>query len=182
MQVQQPSVEEFEAFTLLPENDDKLFEFIGGDIVEKLPNPYASKIAGIIAGELYIFLRGKNLGHLTGEAGGYQVFGERYAPDVAFIRKEKQPELAHEGYNPNPPDLAIEVDFPSTYKSQKELRTKVANYLAAGTMVWVVMPETQEVEIYIPGQPMKLVKLDGVLDGGDVLSGFTLPVKMIFEG
>jgi hypothetical protein len=48
-------------------------------------------------------------------------------------------------------------------------------------MVWVVLPETQEVEIYIPGQPMKLVKIDGVLDGGDVLSGFTLPVKMIFE-
>jgi Uma2 family endonuclease len=175
------TVEEFDAFTLLPENADNLFEFIGGEIFEVSSNPYTSKISQIITGELYIFLKGKKLGHLTGEVGGYQVFGERYAPDVAFIAKEKQPELAHEGYNPNPPDLAVEVDFPSTYKSQKALRTKVVNYLAAGTMVWVVLPETQEVEIYIPGQPMKLVKIDGVLDGGDVLPGFTLPVKMIFE-
>ncbi|MBC6935258.1 MAG: Uma2 family endonuclease [Chloroflexi bacterium] len=174
------AIEEFDRFALLPENADKILEYIGGEVVEVPSNPYASKISGIISGELYIFLKGRNLGHLTGEAGGYRVSGERYAPDVAFIAYDRQPELVIEGYNPNPPDLAVEVDFPSTYQSQKELRTKVVNYLAAGTMVWVVLPETKQVEVYVPGQPMKLLGLDGTLDGGNVLPGFTLAVKDIF--
>jgi len=108
------------------------------------------------------------------------VSGERYAPDVAYISKERQPELARQGYNPNPPDLAVEIDFPSTYQSQKDLRVKVANYLAAGTLVWVVLPETKMVEVYTPGQPIKLLKLDGVLDGGTLFPRFTLAVQEIF--
>jgi len=58
--------------------------------------------------------------------------------------------------------------------------TKVVNYLAAGTVVWLVLPETREVEVYIPNKPKQTVGIDGVLDGGDVLPGFTLPVKDIF--
>lgn len=176
----QYTVEEFDQFVDLPENADKLFEYIGGEIVEVPSNPFASKVAGVIFGELYIFLKGKDWGHLTGEAGGYQVSGERYAPDVAFISKTRQPQLATEGYNPNPPDLAVEVDFPSTYKTQEELRIKVTNYLAAGTVVWIVRPEIKVVEIHRPGQPFQRVSLEGTLDGGDVLPGFALPVKEIF--
>lgn len=173
-------VEEFEHFVEQPENADKLFEYIGGEIVEVPSNATASKYSQIIAGEIYIFIKGKDLGHLTGEAGGYMVAGERYAPDVAFISKTKQPDLAEEGYNPNPPDLAVEVDFPSTYQSQKNLRTKVVNYLAAGTLVWLVIPEVKEVEIYAPGQPKRTAGINDVLDGGNVLPGFKLAVKDIF--
>jgi Uma2 family endonuclease len=60
------------------------------------------------------------------------------------------------------------------------LRVKVANYLAAGTLVWIVRPETKIVEVYAPGQPMRKVGVDGSLDGGDVLPGFSLPVRDIF--
>lgn len=172
------SVEEFDRFVDLPENFDKLFEYIGGELVEVLSNVYVSKIAGIISGELYIFLKGKDLGHLTGAAGGYQIVGERYAPDVAFISKNKQ--FSQGGYNPDPPDLAVEVDFPSTYQSISNLIPKIVNYLSAGTIVWLVIPESKIVEIFAPGQPKKSVGIDGVLDGGDLLPGFKLAVKDIF--
>ena len=119
-------------------------------------------------------------GHLTGEAGGYIVAGEKYAPDVAYISKERQPELAKEGYNPNAPDLAVEVDFPSSYTSQKMLNVKIANYLAAGTLLWVVYPETNEINVYMPGQPVKILGINDTLDGGNVLLGFTLAVKDVF--
>jgi Uma2 family endonuclease len=181
IQMRRMTVEEFEDFVNLPENADKLFEFIGGEVVEVPSNPYASKISQLIAGELYVFLKGKDLGHLTGEAGGYMVSGERYAPDVAFISKAKQPELARQGYNPMPPDLAVEVDSPSTYESQQNLNIKVANYLAAGTVVWVFKPESKRVEVYTPGQPARVLGMDGILDGGEVLPGFTLAVKDIFS-
>jgi Uma2 family endonuclease len=169
---------EFEAFVDLPENIDKLFELIGGEIVEVPSNPFVSHISISIAAPLKMFVKEHDLGHVTGEAGGYMVSGERYAPAVAFISKKKP--LAKEGYNPAPPDLAVEVDFPSSYESQRNLRTKIVNYLAAGTVVWLVLPESQEVEIYEPGQPKKTIGLDGVLEGGDILPGFKLAVKDIF--
>lgn len=64
--------------------------------------------------------------------------------------------------------------------SPRETWIKVVNYLAAGTTVWVVDPEQKRVEVCAPGQPIKPVTLDGVLDGGEILPGFTLAVKNIF--
>lgn len=180
MIVQKMTVEAFDAFTELPENADKLFEFIGGEVVEVPSNPYASNVSVKFTIRIGGFVEQHDLGYVTGEAGGYMVFGERYAPDVAFISKVKQPELAQRGYNPSPPDLAIEVDFPSTYESQRNLRIKTANYLAVGTVVWVVYPESKTVEVYAPGQKVRVVGIDGVLDGGDVLPSFTLSLKDIF--
>ncbi len=173
-------VEEFDQFVELPENTDKLFEYIGGKIVEMPSNPYASEISSNLNYLVRSFLKQSTIkGYVTGEAGGYMVSGERYAPDVGFIYKAKGA-LAKSGYNPNPPDLAVEVDFPSTDASRDTLRIKIANYLAAGTMVWVVAAEAKHVEIYLPGEPVKVIGFDGALDGGDVLPGFTLAVKDIF--
>ena len=61
------------------------------------------------------------------------------------------------------------------------LRIKVVNYLTAGTVVWVVYPETRQVEIYIPGQPVKLAGIEDVLDGEGFLPGFKLAVKDNFK-
>jgi Uma2 family endonuclease len=144
--------------------------------------PAASQIAGIVSALFFIFLKGKGLGHLTGEGGGYMVSGERYMPDVAFISKVRQPKLATIGYNPNPPELVVEVDFPSTIESQQILRVKVYNYVIAGTVVWLVLPETKTVEVYASGKAAKVFGIGDTLDGGDVLPGFTLAVKDIFSG
>ncbi len=176
------TVEDFDQFVEAPENADKLLEYIAGEIVEVPSNAYASKISSLILFFIMLFVREHQIeGHVTGEAGGYRVSGERYAPDVAFISAIKQPVLAKHGYNPAPPDLAVEVDFPSSDISRAKLRVKIGNYLAAGTVVWVVNVEPEQfVEVYVPGQPVKIVSLDGTLDGGDVLPGFTLAVKDIF--
>jgi Uma2 family endonuclease len=172
---------DFEAFIGLPEHADQVFEYIGEDIVEVPSNPFVSKIAGLILTALNLFLRTHDLGHVTGEAGGYRVNGERYAPDVAFISYVRQPELAHSGYNPNPPELAVEVisDL-DNHEEQANLRRKLANYLAVETLVWVVNPFDRYVEVYQFGKPVKVVDENGTLDGGDVLPGLVLPVQDIF--
>jgi Uma2 family endonuclease len=175
------TVEDFDQFVELDENYDRLFEFMGGEIVEVPSNAYTSKISSKINYFITHFVIQNNIaGHVTGEAGGYMVSGERYAPDVALISAIKQPELDKRGYNRNPPDLAVEVDFPSTNESRDTLRIKIVNYLAAGTVVWVFVVESKHVEVYIPGQPVKIIGIDGTLDGGDILPGFTLAVKDIF--
>lgn len=176
------NVEEFDRLAALPENEDVILEYVNGEIIEVPSNPTASKVSQIISGEFYIYNRERDLGHITGEAGGYMVNGERYAPDVAFVSKAKQPQLATSGYNPNPPDLAVEVDFPSSARTGQTLRIKIANYMRAGTVVWVVTPELRTVEVWMPDQAPKLLTEDDTLDGGEVLPGFMLSVKTIFAG
>lgn len=173
------TVEEFEQFVEQPENADKLFEYIGGEITEVPSNLYASLISSRILGFIFMYLLQHDIGYVSGEAGGYMVSGERYAPDVGFISKAKGA-VAQRGYNPNPPDLAVEIDFPSTDESRRKLRIKIVNYLAAGTVVWVGVVETKTFEVYVPGQPVKIIGMDGRLDGGEILPDFTLAVKDIF--
>lgn len=178
---QRATIDEFDAFVKHPENADKLFEFIGGEIVEVPSNPYASKIAGKIFGELYIYLKGHDIGHLTGEAGGYMVSGERYAPDVAFISYERQPELAGQGYNPNPPELAVEViSDSSNAEEQRRLRFKLISYLTAGVIVWVVNTEARLVEIHQAGQASQELDERDTLKAENILPGFELKVSDIF--
>lgn len=178
---QRVTLDEFEAFIVRPENAEKLFEFIGGEIVEVPSNPYASKIAGKIFGELYIYLKSNDRGHLTGEAGGYIVSGERYAPDVAFISYERQPELATQRYNPNPPELAVEViSDSSNAEEQRRLRFMLISYLTAGVIVWVVNTEERLIEIHQAEQTSQELDERDVLKAESILPGFELAVKDIF--
>lgn len=177
------TVEEFEVFVALPENEELLFELINGEIVEKVPsNAFASEIAGLISFFIHLFLREHRIkGHVTGEAGGYKVAGNRFAPDVAYISYERQAELNRQGYNEFPPELAVEIETNTTSDTERRLRAKVLSYLAAGTLLWVIYPETKEAEVYAPGQPMMKLSINDSLDGGDVLPGFTLPLTEIFK-
>ncbi len=79
----------------------------------------------------------------------------------------------------DPAPLVIMVKTP--LDSLRELRRKVENYLQTGTqIVWLMLPEYQRVEVYFGEQGFIEVGIDGVLDGGDVLPGLTLPVRNIF--
>lgn len=181
----QPKItaEEFEAFVTLPENSDRLFELIDGEIFEKVPsNPYASYIAQVISFFIQLFLREHGIdAYVTGEAGGFVVDGDRYAPDVAYISVERSADLARKGYNQIPPELAVEVETNTTTETERRLRRKVLHYRDAGVVLWVIYPETQEVEVYTPHQPTQRLTVDDTLDGGEVLPGFRLPVKEIFK-
>jgi Uma2 family endonuclease len=175
------SLSDFEAFTSRPENQDKQFEFIYGEIVEVVSNPISSKIAAKISGYIFIYLLQHKLGHLTGADGGYVInLTERYIPDVGFIFYEKQLKLVYEdGYIPNPPDLAVEVVSPSN--KDKELMVKIGHYLEVGTLVWVVYPKEKQVAVYEQGKAVRVLKEDESLSGEKVLPDFVLKVRDIFE-
>jgi len=58
------------------------------------------------------------------------------------------------------------------------MRVKISNYLAAGTVIWVVDPGNR-VEVHRPGQPVRVLFENDLIDGGDVLPGFQLSVREI---
>jgi Uma2 family endonuclease len=91
----------------------------------------------------------------------------------------RQPELSDDAYNPLAPDLAVEVVSPTD--SYKDVSRKVSHYRAAGTTVWVVLPDEQEIEVHIPGEPVQVLRINDILAGGTVLAGFSVPLTMIFQ-
>lgn len=173
------TIQEFEAFIFDPKNVDRQFEFIAGEIREMVSNNYSSEIASEILFLIRFYMKQTGLkGRVTMADGGYQIGDDRYIPDVAFISWAKQPNSSHHAYNPNPPDLAVEVMSPTD--TDKAMRIKVANYLASGVLVWVVRPDDKVVEVYESGQSVKLIHAGEMLDGGTVLPNFRIHIKDIF--
>lgn len=102
-------------------------------------------------------------------------------PGVAFVRAERWERVdrrapAFEGA----PDLAIEVVSPSD--SYGEVRDKASKWLEAGArLVWVVQPMSRTVEVYRPEQESVTLTVEDTLSGGDVLPGFSVPLRSLFD-
>jgi Uma2 family endonuclease len=179
-QIRRVTIQEFDQFIARPENASRNFELIAGEIVEKMvSNPRSSSIGVFVGGFLSVFVFQNDLGRVTGADGGYVVGGEKYIPDAAFISKVRQPVQPPDAYNPLAPDLAVEVLSP--FNDDEEMRLKIANYIAAGTVVWLFDPDKQRVELYRNGQPVKILDKSEILEGGDILPGFKLALKDVFK-
>lgn len=175
------TVEEFEAFIELPENDDKILEFISGEIYEVPSNPYVSVVAGLILTFINIYLMENRIGYVSGADGGYKIGGERFAPDVAFTSFAKQEQPDKKGYNTNPPDLAVEViSNPSSKTELTQLRRKITSYLAGGVIVWIIDPDAKTLEVHQPGEKPQVHDENSTVEGGAVLPGFKMAIKDIF--
>ncbi len=89
-------------------------------------------------------------------------------------------ELPHKGYNPIPPDLAVEIKSPTD--SKRDMRKKAEKYIAFGTtLVWLVFPDEQIIEVYEGKEDVKTLGLEDIVTGGSVLPGFELAVSDIFR-
>jgi len=173
------SVAEFEVFASLPENAARNLEYIGGELIEVGSNDIATMVAARINWLLGNTVYPDTLGHLSSSDGGYAIGNERYIPDVAYISKERYPKPKGVTWIPIAPDLAVEVLSPSN--TGKEIAIKLSNYLAAGTVVWMVDPDDETVSVHEPGKAAQILRESDTLTGGDVLPGFSVTVKDIFK-
>ena len=103
------------------------------------------------------------------------------APDVAFVTRERVEAAGRvPGYWPGAPDLVVEVISPNDLYT--EVDEKIAEWLEHGTrLVFIVNPRRQTVAVHRPGQPVRVLGLDDVLDGEDVVPGWALPVRELFS-
>lgn len=178
------TIEEFHQIAELPENADKRLELIEGAIYDVTSfSQLNTVLTMLIAHLLMTFVYERKLGLVSGPDGGYKISEHSaFQPDVGFFSKGRITTLATKGEFPFAPDLAIEVISPG--ERPNEIQKKVNGYLKAGTrLIWQFFPEDRFVEVIRPAQNGALsqtVELDGTLDGGDVLPGFTLPLKDLF--
>ncbi len=172
------SIEEL-ADVVLPEH----WEMVNGEVVAL--NPSSGRSARI-GGRVYaLFLRHgeeAGLGWAYPADAGFLLFEDRQtvrSPDAAFIVRDRLASEA-EGFVPIAPDLAVEVLSPSDRMA--DALAKVAMYIAAGVrLVWLVDPATQTITIFSPDAPPTKLSGDDILDGGDILPGFSVPVAEFFE-
>ena len=169
----------------LPEYADKRIELIEGELIEMSPSSMTpSVISAIIHILLGAYVMEHDLGYTNVSEGGYALSPNNVlAPDVGFFTKDRATKLPRRYFH-GAPDLAVEVVSPTD--DAKETLRKAAKYIAYGTrLVWIVYPKYKSVDICRPATDGDMViqeiGIDGVLDGGDVVPGFTLAIKDIFN-
>jgi len=174
------TIEEFWDYITLPEHLDRHFELVGGEIISTTADFYASQVSAEIGYCIKDHIKKHKIkGRVTGADGGYMVSNKPYIPDVAYIAYTDQPVRDQKyGYNLQAPDLAVEVQSPTD--RDEALKSKIADYLNAGTLVWWVKPKDKTVIVYAPKQAPQQLHADDVLDGGDVLPEFRVSVKDLF--
>lgn len=103
------------------------------------------------------------------------------APDAAFVARERIEETGDvEGYWPGAPDLAVEVISPGdTYA---EVEEKTVQWIQAGArMVIVINPRNRTVAVYRSLNEISILEEDAILDAGEVVPGWKITVKELFD-
>jgi len=102
-------------------------------------------------------------------------------PDLAFVSMAHREALGqYRGYFPGSPDLVVEVV--STNDRLTRVAAKVAEWLEHGAkLVFVVNPRCKIVDVHRPGQPTRTLGLDDTLNGEDVVPGWSMPVRDLFD-
>ncbi len=163
-------------------HEDRLCELVDGVLVEKTMGFHESQIAVVLIRIIGDFVAKSELGVITGPDGMILFPGNQVRmPDVAFVSWGRFPggEIPDDAAPEIVPDLAVEVL--SRSNSAGEMSRKLREYFSAGVrLVWYVDPVAKTVTVYTSLTRSKIVPLEGTLDGGKVLPGFTLPVREIF--
>jgi Uma2 family endonuclease len=136
-----------------------------GEIVMELSRRLANHVAAHALGKVYAAETGFTL------ARGPDTVR---APDVAFIKSDRVPKPAPAGFPNLAPDLAVEVLSPDDRPA--DVLAEVADWLSAGTrLVWVIDPERRLARVYRADGTESGVAEAVVLEGEDVVPGFTCP-------
>jgi Uma2 family endonuclease len=166
-------------------DDGFVYELIKGELNQVSPPPgYEHGLVAMnSAGPLYAYAKRKKVGNVYAAETGFLL--EQHpdtvrAADVAFIRRERIEKAGPiRGYWKGAPDLVVEVVSPSD--TVQRIEGKVAQWLESGArLVWVVSPKMRAITVYRSLTEVVILTEKDMLDGGDVVPGFQIPVTEIF--
>jgi Uma2 family endonuclease len=170
----------------LERRGDSLYEVVDGRILELPPmGAYESDIANLLAELLNEHAHEGRLGRAFVEL-LFRIDVARdlkRRPDLAFVLETRWPYRKRvptgEGWDMIP-NLAVEVVSKSN--AADEILAKLGDYFRAGTeLVWVVYPSVRQVYVYTSMADVRILIEPAELDGGNVLPGFRVSLKTLFE-
>ena len=174
---------EFQALAKVP---GKRYELIRGVLKEKAVGTGLAHSINLSFAHFALFP------HTAGADNGLLCIGEPcyrvgrnpdtvLCPDMAWIAPGRIPP-GTTGYPELTPDLCIEVASPSNARADRLLSDKAQMWVNSGAReVWVLNPEDTTVTWYRPGMSAVTLRADDVLDGGELLPGFSIAVWRLFR-
>ena len=176
------TVDEFYEFVHWPENRNRCFELVRGEVIElSRPNRVHGRICINTGYALETYARKRKRGYVVSNDSG--VVLERdpdtvRGPDLGYYEDVQRFEDLPEKWGDTVPRLAVEILSPNDTAHQ--ITAKINDFLNNGVeMVWVIDPETRCVTIYSKTGVKSLAEKD-TLTGGDVLPGFRCKVADLF--
>lgn len=166
----------------LPDNGYD-YEVVDGELLmSPKNNPEHGGICVRISSPMHLFARKHKLGEVWDSNTGFWMINRNLrAPDISFVTEERVKSLRPlRTFFEGAPDLAVEVL--SSTNSRREMDRRLGDFFASGTrIVWIIDPERQMAEVCHSVTDRKLVGPGGTLDGEDLLPGFRLPLRDLFE-
>lgn len=158
-------------------------ELVDGVLLAKPVGFYESRLAMLLGHLLQTFLDTHDLGVIAGEAGMSRLkVGQVRIPDLSFVAWQKLSghQIPSEPIPDLVPDLAVEVL--SKGNTPEEMSRKLREYFAAGVcLVWYINPRRRSVEVFTNPEPRVELGPNDILDGGEVLPGFWLSLKSLWD-
>jgi Uma2 family endonuclease len=173
-----------EEFLKLPETKPAS-ELICGEVVQKpMPDDSHSAIQLFLGALIRTFLLGTQLGKVRSEF--RCIFGppgrqQTFVPDLVYVsyQRRTRPGPGQRFFQRAAPDLIVEVL--SLDQNARRFTAKINFYLRHGVrLVWVIDPEDRVITIYRPDADSRDLRPGDVLDGEDVLPGFSVAVSDVF--
>ena len=160
------------------------YELVQGELRQmEFAGRQHGRIAAKIGSCLEAFVANNGLGETYAAGTGFiidAVPDTVRAPDVSFVSRERAEATAEErGFFPGAPDLAVEVISPNDRYS--EIEEKVSDWLRTGTqMVVVIDPHQRTATVYRGPDDICILTEGDMLDGGDVVPGWKMPLEDVF--
>jgi Uma2 family endonuclease len=108
-----------------------------------------------------------------------EIGGGKMSPDVSWIEKSRLEGVDMVGFIPIVPDFVIELR--SATDNLKPLQEKLAEYRRLGVRLGLLInPQSQQVEVYRPGQDVMVLEAPSAIDCGEVMPGFALSMSRIW--
>lgn len=158
-----------------------LCELVDGTLVEKAVSFEASIVAATILTILKNFVSGCRLGLISGADGFFRLPTSTRGPDVAFLSRERLPQgtFPREVYPSIAPNLVVEVLSPGNTKAEMA-RKRLEYFLSGVELMWIVDCTNRTVAVCTSLTDMYVLGEDDVIDAGNVVPGFTSPVRDFF--
>jgi Uma2 family endonuclease len=163
--------------------ENRLFELVDGTLVEKIMGTAEGFLALSICMAIGNFAIPRRLGLVAGGDTPFKLKPKLVRlPDASFISFANLPggKLPSDTVAELVPDLAVEVL--SKGNARNEMKRKLREYFRCGVkLVWFIDPRTQTAQVYTAPDQMVAIPKGGILDGGEVLPGFQLPLTDLFS-
>lgn len=177
------TAEEFGDWVQRPENRDRWFELVRGEVIE-LPPPVKihGRVCANVAFVLETYVRRRRSGYVTTNDAGVILSRDPdtvRGPDVALYEDAGRFAELHPKYGEVPPRLAVEVLSP--HDTARQVTNKITDYLACGVeLVWLIDPEDRTVTVYRRDRGPTRSDQQSLLVAEDILPGLSCPVGELF--